>query len=34
MLSTTVTETENRRINRMSLTLPIRVESQVNGTVS
>lgn len=34
MLSTTVAETENRRINRMSLTLPIRVESQVNGIVS
>ena len=34
MLSTAVTETENRRINRMSLTLPIRVESQVNGMVS
>ena len=34
MLSTPVTEEENRRINRMSLTLPIRVESQVNGSVS
>lgn len=34
MLSVPVTETENRRINRMSLTLPIRVESQVNGIVS
>lgn len=34
MLSTAVTETDNRRINRMSLTLPIRVESQVNGMVS
>ncbi len=34
MLSTTAAETENRRINRMSLTLPIRVESNVNGAVS
>ena len=36
MLSTPVIEQdeENRRINRMSLTLPIRVESQVNGNVS
>ncbi len=34
MLSTTVTEEESRRINRMALTLPIRVESQVNGNVS
>ena len=33
MLSTPVTEEENRRINRMSLTLPIRVESQVNGRI-
>lgn len=34
MLSTPVTDEESRRINRMALTLPIRVESQVNGSVS
>lgn len=34
MSLTPLTEEESRRINRMSLTLPIRVESQVNGSVS
>lgn len=34
MLSTPVSDEESRRLNRMSLTLPIRVESQVNGHVS
>ncbi len=32
MVSSPVTENENRRIQRMSLTLPIRVESHVNET--
>lgn len=34
MLSTPAIETENRRINRMALTLPIRVESHINESVS